>query len=50
MSIEQLDQLVQRVVTQAGLEKAASLPPAAFVPALTSLVAGISYRLGNART
>jgi hypothetical protein len=47
MSHEELDQLIQRIVHQAGLDRNPHLPASEFGPALTNVVAGISHRLGN---
>lgn len=48
MSTQQLDQLVQRLIDESGLNKNANMPASEYVPTLRTLVAGISYRLGNA--
>ena len=48
MTNTELDSLVQRLITEAGLDKNQNMPARLYVPTLQTLVAGISYRLGNA--
>ena len=48
MNDTQLDQLVQRLIDESGLNRKTNMPAREYVPTLRTLVAGISYRLGNA--